>query len=331
MIEARLPKGILKCFWTTPEKEKWLTAYLGSGHIGQRFRFSSSFLVQPLPIVRHALTSTSMRTIHNYARDTCRNPFPQGLRAREVQLRSTGHHVSAFEFDGSSFSSFSESARFKSMQQVSHFATQCSLCPKTWSTDEQRIRHEYEDHSHCSACEKTFISQNNLKMHLHSRIHRNSKIQCLFCKACYETATGLIYHIERGSCPMSPHLNRDTLYKVLRDRDPEHSVTINLTEWTGSTQYEASSSSYNADREGWECSICLKLFKKPQSLRQHLGSPIHQVNLYHCPSPPCKKQFTTLAGFIHHLESEACGYTRFDGVQRIIKDVLGGSKTIKFD
>ena len=57
---------------------------------------------------------------------------------------------------------------------------------------------------------------------------------------------------------------------------------------------------------------------------------LDQQKLYHCPKHTCRKEFTTLAGIINHLESESCGFTRFDNVQRGIEGMISGNRLIGF-
>lgn len=70
-----------------------------------------------------------------------------------------------------------------------------------------------------------------------------------------------------------------------------------------------------------------------RALNQHANSPVHQQSIYHCPNEArkCGKQFVSLAGFFNHLESEACGFIRFEKVQeaqRSLTDVMSGRRMI---
>ncbi|KAI0008992.1 hypothetical protein F4779DRAFT_628130 [Xylariaceae sp. FL0662B] len=265
---------------------------------------------------------------YNFECGTCGKVFKAGWQARENHICSTGHRAPAFECDRCPRYFDSERARLQHMEALNHFEWECSICDETWPTDHRRIQHEHEDHNYCGECQKTFMNHNNLKMHLNSRAHRGQQIQCPFCGSHYATATGLTHHIERGSCPNARGVNRDTLYKFVRSKDSGGIITKNLVGWPGSTQYEANSRSYNRYRQGWECYLCHQLFGQLSSLNQHLNSPIHQETLYHCPNWQCRKEFTTLAGIINHLESESCGCTRFENVQRGIQDVVSGNRLI---
>lgn len=53
-------------------------------------------------------------------------------------------------------------------------------------------------------------------------------------------------------------------------------------------------------------------------LNLHLNSPAHREKIYHCPNTRgCNKEFVSLGALFNHLESEACGYMRFGGVQNV--------------
>ncbi|KAI1357179.1 hypothetical protein F5Y08DRAFT_334048 [Xylaria arbuscula] len=231
---------------------------------------------------------------------TCNKVFSAEWQARDNHLRSTGHRAPKFECD-------------QSHEGLNHFKWDCSKCCETWPTEEQLIDHEHDEHKYCSECERTFNDHNGMKMHLHSRVHCNYQIPCPSCKKSHPMATSLSYHVESGSCPNAPYMNRDLVYKI-----------------PSSTQYEATDRSYNPECQVWECFICHKPFNRPQSLNQHLSSPIHQQTLYHCPNQSCGKEFTSLTGLLDHLGSESCGHTRFRKVQHSIQNMMSGNKLITF-
>ncbi len=52
--------------------------------------------------------------------------------------------------------------------------------------------------------------------------------------------------------------------------------------------------------------------------------------LYHCPNRNCRLDFKTLAAIINHLESEACGATRFETVQNKIHNIVSGNRMVAF-
>ncbi|KAI1503082.1 hypothetical protein F5X99DRAFT_133938 [Biscogniauxia marginata] len=215
------------------------------------------------------------------------------------------------------------------MNALGHWNYECDFCYEKFSVVEELNEHEIEDHYYCSDCDRTFMNYNNVKMHLNSRIHRGTNMQCPFCKAGYATATGLTHHLESGACPNASSLNRDELYKAIRRKDPNGLISKNLIGWNGSPVYEASPNAWNGF--AWECYFCHRQYNTRESLNQHLGSPAHHQKLYHCPNRGiCSREFTSFAALMNHLESESCGYTRFEDVQRSAKDIISGDRRIAF-
>ncbi|KAK2478702.1 hypothetical protein H9L39_08076 [Fusarium oxysporum f. sp. albedinis] len=84
-----------------------------------------------------------------------------------------------------------------------------------------------------------------------------------------------MYHLERGSCPKAAGLNRDTLYKFVRSKDPGGSITNNLIGWHGSSHYEANHLANYQHFQVWECYLCHRLFGSLNGLNQHLNSPVY--------------------------------------------------------
>jgi hypothetical protein len=167
--------------------------------------------------------------------------------------------------------------------------------------------------------------------HLNSKVHRGSRVPCLFCSASYTTASGLVHHIEMGSCPRAPNLNHATVLRMIRERDTHGLITNPAIGWdseqgeeeTG-TRYEATSLAFNGAH--WECYLCHRGFVSAAALTGHLNSPAHAAQAYRCPNRPrCRREFTTLAGFFGHLESESCRFMRFERVQHQVGDVLRGN------
>ncbi|KAG5658575.1 hypothetical protein KAF25_010756 [Fusarium avenaceum] len=150
-----------------------------------------------------------------------------------------------------------------------------------------------------------------------------------FCRKDYQTTTGIIHHLERGCCPKAP-LDRNKLYQEIRRRDPDGFISNKFLEWHGAVSYEATALAYNPKYGQYECYICHDLFRHLSSLNQHLDSPRHQQNLYHCPNRSCLKEFTTLADLINHLESESCRFMRFEAVQNSIRGLVSSNRLIAF-
>lgn len=150
-------------------------------------------------------------------------------------------------------------------------------------------------------------------------------IKCPFCDTSYATASGACTHLESGSCPRAPQLNRETILRIIRERDTTGYIANKQIEWHGETRgtYHVNSSAYNGS--SWECYLCHRSFSKSTALNQHLNSPVHQQKVYHCPnSRECIKEFISLAGLFGHLESETCQFMRFESVQKNFHGVMSG-------
>jgi hypothetical protein len=95
-------------------------------------------------------------------------------------------------------------------------------------------------------------------------------------------------------------------------------------------QYEVTTDAY--DGFDWVCYLCKREFARRIDLNNHINSPTHKQDLYHCPnrSSICRKEFSTLAALFSHLESESCGYMRFANVQKKVGHVLQGHNMITF-
>lgn len=95
-------------------------------------------------------------------------------------------------------------------------------------------------------------------------------------------------------------------------------------------EYQVTQDAYH--RGSWVCYLCQRNFATSQALNQHINSPAHQQDLYHCPNTNrvCNKEFSTLAALFNHLESESCGYIRFANVQQKVGHVLHGRGMIAF-
>ncbi|KAK8041281.1 hypothetical protein PG994_014288 [Apiospora phragmitis] len=242
------------------------------------------------------------------------SPSGPGGRGTSTSPRQ-GTGTPKFECDTCSRTFGSETARFQHMSNLEHFEFGCRRCSWTWPTEEQLTEHEHDDHNYCKECDRTFMSRNSLTQHLRSSRHQGQNIKCPFCKNCFATATGLTHHLETGACSVATGLNRDTLYKFVRSKDTGGVFTKNLLEYRGSSHYEANERSTTPTAAA----------TMPQT------PATDQQSLYHCPkSGGCGKEFKSLAAIINHLESETCGFTRFENVQRGIQSVVSGDRLIMF-
>ncbi|POR35454.1 Uncharacterized protein TPAR_04355 [Tolypocladium paradoxum] len=259
---------------------------------------------------------------------TCGKTFPAGWQARENHCNATGHSEPDYECDSCPRWFNSEEAREQHMDATGHWCFECACCDDTWSTEEELIDHEHEDHLYCSDCDRFFQHFNGLQQHLNSRAHRSYQVECPYCRNGYSSAGGLTNHLESGGCPDAPRLGRDQIYELVRSKDPNGLISKNLIGWTGSYRYEATEKTWNG--YAYECYLCHRTFRLLSALNQHLESPMHQQPLYHCPNRRCRMDFKSLGGIINHLESEACGCTRFEVIQRTIGDYFTGNRHISF-
>ncbi|TLS20420.1 uncharacterized protein PpBr36_11379 [Pyricularia pennisetigena] len=222
----------------------------------------------------------------------------------------------------------------------------CWECGKPFPSGRRALKQHRKstNHTECRRCYDMFNSAQD--RHLNSKIHRGSSVQCPLCMKAYTTATGIVNHLESGTCPNTQNLSRDALYRLVRSRDPQGVISKKLIGWTGEVEYEATVHTWNGS--GYECYLCHRVFQKIQSLDQHLKSPVppscgrgdsfgltawtwnfvDQQSYYHCPKVTCRSEFKTLASLISHLESESCGYIRFSNVQNRVKEMMLGGKLI---
>lgn len=207
----------------------------------------------------------------------------------------------------------------------------CKVCDLAFRNADDRDEHQ-EDEGHykgryCVDCDRVFLNENSLHQHLNSRIHRGATVGCPFCGTNFTTASGVSHHLESSSCPRARNLDRISIHRAIRQRDPHGVITERLLEWhdTGCNSQWNPSSAWNG--YGYECYLCRREFSKPHSLRQHVNSPAHQAPLYYCPNNNGRcggKQFPTLAALFNHLESESCGFVKFNTVQKNVKGLLTG-------
>jgi hypothetical protein len=153
----------------------------------------------------------------------------------------------------------------------------------------------------------------------------------MFCSAKFVGASGLSHHLETGSCKRAPFLNREKIHRMVRERDPHGVISNKQIEWheRADVAYSATNLAFNGS--SWECYLCHRKFQSLPALNQHLKSPAHEQDIYHCPNfGGCSKQFVTLAALFNHLESESCKLMRFDRVQQQVSNVFQGRILIAF-
>ncbi|PKY06020.1 hypothetical protein P168DRAFT_296299 [Aspergillus campestris IBT 28561] len=198
------------------------------------------------------------------------------------------------------------------MNSMNHWRPKvlCEVCNAMFRTQDAVDKHmaakgHYKNY--CQECRRHFNNENNLKIHLNSRIHRGSSLACPFCNNGYTTASGVAHHLETGSCSRAPKMNRETIHRMIRERDQNGFFTVQQLEWHESDSSEFSASSYAFNGDDWECYLCHRGFRAL-----------------------CIKDFTSLAGLFNHLESETCGFTRFERVQQQVHGIFRGGNLLAF-
>jgi hypothetical protein len=136
----------------------------------------------------------------------------------------------------------------------------------------------------------------------------------------FVTASGVSHHLETGSCTHATNLNRDTIHRAIRSRDPNGVITKAQLEWH--SEIEATDKCWNG--YGYECYLCHSVYDSLSMLNMHVNSGPHRQSIYHCPNKGCSKEFVSLAGVFNHLESESCGFIRFEKVQRSLNGFFDG-------
>lgn len=171
----------------------------------------------------------------------------------------------------------SEYAQWQHKADKNHFDYECSCCDETYETEHLRKEHEVDYHNYCAECDREFMNLNNIRQHLHSAAHLGASIICPFCKRGFTTATGLVHHIESSACPKAKNLDRDAVYRTVRQKDPSGVISKKLIGWTGSDSYQATARAWNPYEGAYECYLCTRTFGQLSSLNQHLESPAREL------------------------------------------------------
>ncbi|PWY87239.1 hypothetical protein BO94DRAFT_585793 [Aspergillus sclerotioniger CBS 115572] len=257
-----------------------------------------------------------------YECETCTRTFYSWSTCRQ-HMKDKGHWP-VFECETCNADFNSEEEADWHMSRYGHYAPKipCETCGQRFHTQDSADQHMGQlrhYRNYCRACDQRFQTENGLKMHLNSKIHRGQNILCPFCKA-------------GGSCPRAPSLNRETIYKFVRSRDTQGVLTKKMLEWHDDDNAKYSATDHAFNGYYWECYICHRGFNTMTALNQHLNSTVHKQKLYHCPNVKgrCRKEFVTLAALFNHLESESCGFMRFEKVQLQAQNVFAGNRLIGF-
>ncbi|KAL1954016.1 hypothetical protein VTO42DRAFT_1837 [Malbranchea cinnamomea] len=267
--------------------------------------------------------------------ETCDRTF-RTRRACNQHMDALDHWAPRYDCETCSRDFASPHAAKQHMDALGHWAPRvpCETCDQKFRTvhdAEQHMKAKGHYSNYCKSCDRKFNSPNSLQMHLNSKAHRKTMLPCPFCKRSYVTASGLSHHLESGSCSMAPMLNRETIHRMIRERDPHSVITMKQIEWVQETvQYTSTGQAFNG--HAWECYLCHRQFNTDRSLNSHLNSPTHKQKVYHCPNARgrCVRKFVSLAGLFNHLESESCSFMRFEKVQEQVGHIIQGDRLIAF-
>ncbi|KAJ5917189.1 hypothetical protein N7466_010743 [Penicillium verhagenii] len=235
----------------------------------------------------------------------------------EEHMEDCGHW---FECDTCTKTFRSQRACNQHMDALDHHLIECETCTREFGSQDAANQYMNDkDHweTYCVPCGRHFMNANNLHMHRNSRVHRGTNSHCPHCNAAFVTSSGVNHHLETGSCPNAPNMNRESILRILQQSDRRGLITNKQISWHNNEESEKCVPSHAFNGSGWECYICHREFRTCQSLTQHLNSPIHAQKVYHCPNGSCGKEFVSLAGLFAHFESESCGFMRFERVQQV--------------
>lgn len=229
---------------------------------------------------------------------------------------------------------------------------ECDTCMRTFNSmraAEQHMNALGHWQHYCAPCQRRLDNGNSLRMvsllfshytlpypyeiladkkfsqHLNSRTHRGANSSCPFCERGFTSASGVSHHLETGSCPNARCINRESIFRTLRQRDRNGIIINNLLEWHGETW--STGNAWNGHT--YQCYLCRRAFAAMGDLDRHLKSPMHKQEIYHCPNKVrCGSQFKILAAMFNHLESESCGFIKFNGVQSKVGGILAGDQML---
>ncbi|CAG8235824.1 unnamed protein product [Penicillium salamii] len=111
----------------------------------------------------------------------------------------------------------------------------CETCDRVFMDQNSCNQHmQSADHfsdRYCRECKKYFQNAHNLRQHLNSRTHRGSDVKCPFCNTGFVTHSGASHHLETGSCPGAPRLNRESIARVVQRLDTAGVIAKKQIEW----------------------------------------------------------------------------------------------------
>ncbi|KAI2673396.1 transcriptional regulator family: C2H2 zinc finger [Penicillium roqueforti] len=269
--------------------------------------------------------------------ETCNRSF-RTQNACNQHMNAVDHWAPTFDCETCNSTFRTQHAANNHMNAKSHWLPKvpCETCPMKFYT-QQAVENHMSAKGHyknyCQECSRQFMNANCLRQHLNSKIHRGTNIACPFCRVGFVTASGVSHHLESGACPQAQGLNRDRIHRIIQQLDPNGIVCKKQIAWHGEHEqdmtYLVTDNAWNGSC--WVCYLCKKGFNSPKALGSHVNSPVHNEKVYHCLKRGCPKEFHSLASLFNHLESESCGFIRFEGVQQVhrqLNDAIMGRRTI---
>ncbi|KAJ5564347.1 hypothetical protein N7513_000589 [Penicillium frequentans] len=259
--------------------------------------------------------------------DTCNSRF-RSQRSCHQHMNALGHHAPQFECETCTGQFFSQNAVNNHMNSMDHWATYCAPCGREFKNSNNLRMVTFPFYA--------ILKKNNTNKHnkhRNSRIHRGTGFNCPFCQTAFVTASGVSHHVETGSCPNAPNLNRESLLKIVQASDRQGLITNKQIGWQDEEHMEYIVTDRAHNGYNWECYICHREFNTSKALNQHINSPVHKQKAYHCPNSNCPKEFISLAGLFSHLESESCAFMRFERMQQVqvsLNDAIRNRRQIAF-
>ncbi|KAH7343794.1 hypothetical protein B0J17DRAFT_593415 [Rhizoctonia solani] len=206
----------------------------------------------------------------------------------------------------------------------------CNACNLWLEAPNDLVEHNKQEHHYCVECDRFFTNLNNLQAHLNSSKHRPKNVICpgAGCEAQFISKSALLLHFEGGRCKSG--LTRQSLNRLIAERDRSHFITNPNRLITGTTETWATEQAWNG--YAYECYFCHKEFHSLPQLNQHLASPAHEQPLYHCPNlgHGCRAQFKAASALCQHIEDGSCGVMKFKMVQDNINRLVRGVGRITY-
>lgn len=175
-------------------------------------------------------------------------------------------------------------------------------------------KHLTADTHRCTLCDIPFDSANSLDTHLSSPKHGTLTFPCpaASSKECVKSvasAHAILMHLESGKCKYV--ISRFEVNEYAVKLDVDHQITDpTLLIESNSPRYKmilsATADAWNGRTGMYMCYMCDAGFQALDSLNHHLGSPVHDSQLYKCPKDGCSR-FKTLSGLAQHVTLSKCG------------------------